>query len=101
MEPSPSAQTGPALFTRADVRGPHRRRGYAVPFQRPALPSPAAIERYFAASRAEGWYSNFGPCHDLLSERAGRILGGRPVVPVSSAGIGLIVALRALVPARG
>jgi hypothetical protein len=43
-----------------------------VPFQRPALPAPAAIERYFAAARAEGWYSNFGPCHDLLSERAGR-----------------------------
>jgi dTDP-4-amino-4,6-dideoxygalactose transaminase len=68
-----------------------------VPFQRPSLPPVRAIERYFAASRSEGWYSNFGPCHDLLAERAGRLLGDRAVVPVSSAGIGLIVALRALV----
>jgi dTDP-4-amino-4,6-dideoxygalactose transaminase len=71
-----------------------------VPFQRPTFPAPHDIERYFAASRAEGWYSNSGPCHDLLVERAGALLGNRAVVPVSSAGIGLIVALRALVPAQ-
>jgi dTDP-4-amino-4,6-dideoxygalactose transaminase/RimJ/RimL family protein N-acetyltransferase len=86
------------LFT-PDTDAPARRaRAYALPFQRPALPAPEEIERYFAASRSERWYSNSGPCHELLVERAGALLGGREVVPVSSAGIGLIVALRALVP---
>jgi dTDP-4-amino-4,6-dideoxygalactose transaminase len=70
-----------------------------VRFQRPILPPVDEIERYFAASRAVGWYSNGGPCHALLSERASELLGGRPVVPVSSGGIGLILALRALVGA--
>jgi dTDP-4-amino-4,6-dideoxygalactose transaminase len=69
-----------------------------VPFQRPRLPALDAIDEYFALSRAEGWYSNFGPCYELLSERASAWLDNRPVVPVSSAGIGLIAALRALVP---
>jgi dTDP-4-amino-4,6-dideoxygalactose transaminase len=68
-----------------------------VPFQRPSFPPIDEIEKYFALSRDEGWYSNSGPCHDLLAERASALLGDRRVVPVSSAGIGLIVALRALV----
>ena len=76
----------------------HRERAYAVPFQRPSLPALAEIDRYFELSRAEGWYSNSGPCHDLLVERSTALLGDRPVVPVASAGIGLVVALRALVP---
>jgi dTDP-4-amino-4,6-dideoxygalactose transaminase len=49
-------------------------------------------------SRAERWYSNFGPCNDLLVERVSELLEDRPVVAVSSAGIGLIAALRTLVP---
>src|SRR3954469_1801481 len=88
MEPRPSAYAGR-----------RRERDFAVPFQRPSLPSVAEIDSYFALARAEGWYSNSGPCHDLLVERVGDLLGGRPVVPVASAGIGLIAALRALVPA--
>ncbi|MCW2992095.1 MAG: aminotransferase DegT, partial [Solirubrobacterales bacterium] len=71
-----------------------------VPFQRPELPPLAEIDRYFAASRSAGWYSNGGPCYDLLAARASTVLGERPVVPVSSAGIGLIAALRALVDPR-
>jgi dTDP-4-amino-4,6-dideoxygalactose transaminase len=71
-----------------------------VPFQRPLLPPLAEIERYFAASRSQRRYSNSGPCHDLLAVRASALLDDRAVVPVSSAGIGLIVALRALVAVR-
>jgi dTDP-4-amino-4,6-dideoxygalactose transaminase len=78
-----------------------RDRWYAVPFQRPSLPDTAEIEQYFAQSRAEGWYSNFGPCHELLVRRSSGLLGNRAIVPVSSAGIGLIAALRALVPPGG
>jgi dTDP-4-amino-4,6-dideoxygalactose transaminase len=80
----------------------HRRRRRdehcTVPFQQPALPPTDEIEKYFALSRAESWYSNSGPCHDLLAERASALLADRPVVPVSSGGIGLIAALRTLVP---
>src|SRR3954452_2247928 len=99
MEPSPSAHTGGAIFPAPADAQSGRHRGWAVPFQRPSLPPLADIESYFAMSRSEGWYSNSGPCHDLLVERSSALLGGRPVVPVASAGIGLIAALRALVPA--
>src|SRR3982751_3353749 len=99
MEPRQSAYTeaAPAAVTTGTRR--RRARSGTVPFQRPSLPPLAEIDAYFALARAEGWYSNSGPCHDLLVERAGDLVGGRPVVPVASAGIGLIVALRALVPA--
>lgn len=98
MEPRHSADHEVAIFPSVANAPGRRARGYAVPFQRPMLPPPEEIERYFAASRSERWYSNSGPCHDLLVERAGALLGQREVVPVSSAGIGLIAALRALVP---
>ena len=70
----------------------------ALPFQRPWLPPIEQIQQYFVLSRAEHWYSNFGPCNDLLAERVSGLLEDRPIVAVSSAGIGLIAALRTLVP---
>jgi dTDP-4-amino-4,6-dideoxygalactose transaminase len=101
MEPRSSAHTEAAVsLAQIGPRG-GRERSWAVPFQRPSLPDLSEIDRYFELSRAEGWYSNSGPCHDLLAERSSALLGGRPVVPVASAGIGLIVALRSLVPAPG
>src|SRR4051794_3143867 len=89
--------TGPPMLRVSTSRG-YRDRSSAVPFQRPSLPALADIDRYFALARAEGWYSNSGPCHDLLVERSRALLGDRLVVPVASGGIGLIVALRALMP---
>src|SRR4051794_33467297 len=99
MEPRPSADTGGAAPPPRPRASGRRARDCAVPFQRPSLPPLEAIDRYFEMSRSEGWYSNAGPCHDLLVERSSALLGGRRVVPVTSAGIGLIVALRALLPA--
>src|SRR3954462_15188402 len=99
MEPRQSAYTEAAISPVRRGAGRTRERSFAVPFQRPSLPALTEIDRYFALSRSEGWYSNSGPCHDLLVERSSALLGGRPVVPVASAGIGLIAALRALVPA--
>src|SRR3954468_13549425 len=99
MEPRQSAYTDAAISPVTRGAGRTRERSFAVPFQRPSLPALTDIDRYFALSRSEGWYSNSGPCHDLLVERSSALLGGRPVVPVASAGIGLIAALRALVPA--
>src|SRR3954468_10126554 len=99
MEPRQRAYTEAAIAAVTTGARRPRERFCAVPFQRPSLPRVDEIDSYFALSRAEGWYSNSGPCHDLLVERASAVLGGRPVVPVASAGIGLIAALRALVPA--
>ena len=96
MKPRSTASPGPTRGHGNDVEA-HRERAYRVPFQRPTFPSALDIEPYFAASRAQGWYSNSGPCHELLVERSGVLLGNRTVVPVSSGSIGLIVALRALV----
>ena len=64
-------------------------------FQRPSLPSSAAIERYLSLARARRWYSNFGPCWELLRDRLGAATGAA-AVPVSSATSGLQVALAAL-----
>ena len=67
-----------------------------VPFLRPELPPIEAIEEYFAASRDAGRYSNGGPCHQLLAARSSRLLGARPVVPVSSGSTALIAGLVAV-----
>ncbi len=66
-----------------------------VPFQRPRLPEPDAVERYLAASRAEHRFANEGPCWQLLRSRL-EAIGGAACVPTASATVGLILALRAL-----
>lgn len=70
-----------------------------VPFQRPTLPSGAAIERYLSGSRAAGWFSNGGPCWRLLSERLGEQAGAH-CVPVASGTLGLMAAIATLGPGR-
>ena len=64
-------------------------------FQRPRLPSSEAIERYLGLARERRWFSNFGPCCELLQARL-REATGRPCVAVSNATLGLIVAIAAL-----
>jgi dTDP-4-amino-4,6-dideoxygalactose transaminase len=69
-----------------------------VRFQRPQLPSWEEIERYFSAAREARYFSNGGPCVQLLHERlAGRV--GVPCVTVANATLGLVAAIAAL--ARG
>jgi dTDP-4-amino-4,6-dideoxygalactose transaminase len=66
-----------------------------VRFQRPQLPPPDAVERYFAMSRAARYFSNGGPCVELLHERlAARV--GVGCVTVANATLGLIAAVIAL-----
>lgn len=73
------------------------RRSYRIRFQAPVLPDADAIERYFCRSRETRWFSNGGPCHELLSARLSADLGGDvTVVPVNNATSGLMVAIRAL-----
>jgi dTDP-4-amino-4,6-dideoxygalactose transaminase len=67
----------------------------ALRFQKPVLPSGEAIERYLALARERRWFSNFGPCCELLQARLTDATG-RPCVAVSNATVGLMVAIAAL-----
>jgi dTDP-4-amino-4,6-dideoxygalactose transaminase len=71
---------------------------WVVPFQRPQLPPAEKIESYFARSRAAHWFSNEGPCANLLCDRlASYVSGSLHCVAVGSGTLGLMVALRAAV----
>jgi dTDP-4-amino-4,6-dideoxygalactose transaminase len=71
--------------------------GGPVRFQRPAFPAMVDVERYFGAAREIGWYSNGGPCFNLLADRLGRRTSCT-CVPVSSGTSGLMIAAAALAP---
>src|ERR1700755_1944859 len=70
-----------------------------IPFQRPALPATAAIDRYLELSREERWFSNAGPCWRLLRDRLGERVGAY-CVPVANGTLGLMVALAAVLGER-
>ena len=68
-----------------------------IRFQAPQIPPAREVEAYFALAEESRWYSNRGPCHELLVERLGRYVGpGVSCIPVANATLGLMVALRAL-----
>jgi dTDP-4-amino-4,6-dideoxygalactose transaminase len=71
--------------------------GAVIRFQAPQLPPADAVSAYFALAEERRWYSNRGPCHELLVERLQDHLGGGlQCVPVNNATLGLLVGLRAL-----
>ncbi|HEX4491897.1 MAG TPA: aminotransferase class I/II-fold pyridoxal phosphate-dependent enzyme [Acidimicrobiia bacterium] len=63
-----------------------------VPFQRPTFPAADRIEHYFERSRDRRWFSNRGPCLELLTERLGARTGA-VCLPVASGTLGLLVAV--------
>lgn len=66
-------------------------------YQRPQLPPLEEVARYYAASEAAHWYSNGGPCHELLVDRLQtRMANGALALPVGNATLGLMVALAAV-----
>lgn len=68
-----------------------------IRFQAPQLPPAGAVSQYFALAEEKRWYSNKGPCHELLVERLEDHLGGGlRCVPVNNATLGLLVGLRAV-----
>jgi dTDP-4-amino-4,6-dideoxygalactose transaminase len=68
-----------------------------VPFQRPVPPAPDAIMRYYRLSQEAGFYSNGGPCSQLLTTRLSQYLGGAThCVTVGNCTLGLMAALRAV-----
>jgi hypothetical protein len=72
-----------------------------IRFLRPRFPSLDDVGRYFAAAQ-ERWFSNFGPCHRLLTRRLSACVGpGVQCVLLADATLGLLVAQRALVDRAG
>ena len=71
-----------------------------IRFQAPRLPPVEDIAAYFARADEIRWYSNRGPCHELLVERLEAHLDVR-CVPLANATLGLMLALRALVGGGG
>lgn len=66
-------------------------------YQRPEHPPLSEVARYFEMSEAAHWYSNGGPCHELLVQRLEARLGnGAFVLPVGNGTLGLMVALAAV-----
>lgn len=66
-------------------------------YQRPQHPPLSEVARYFEMSEAAHWYSNGGPCHELLVDRLEAKLGnGARVLPVANGTLGLMVALAAV-----
>ena len=66
-------------------------------YQRPQHPPLSEVARYFEMSEAAHWYSNGGPCHELLVRRLETRLGnGAHVLPVGNGTLGLMVALAAV-----
>ena len=72
-----------------------------IRFQKPQLPPVSEIAAYYERSEEARWFTNRGPCHELLTDRLERRLGGGVhCVPVGNATVGLMLGLRALVGAR-
>jgi DegT/DnrJ/EryC1/StrS aminotransferase family len=68
-----------------------------IRFQAPQIPPAREVETYFTLAEESGWYSNRGPCHELLVERLGRYLGpGVSCILIANATLGLTVTLRAM-----
>jgi hypothetical protein len=55
-----------------------------IRFQAPQLPPVEDVAAYFARADEIRWYSNRGPCHELLVERLEEFLGGVRCVPVAT-----------------
>jgi dTDP-4-amino-4,6-dideoxygalactose transaminase len=70
-----------------------------INFQRPKMPSSAAIDSYFDLARDAHWFSNGGPCSKLLAERLEERVGAF-CTPVASGTLGLMAALAGLLGDR-
>jgi dTDP-4-amino-4,6-dideoxygalactose transaminase len=93
--PEPSPQQAQTL---ADVSQLEPVERTSVRFQSPQFPPAAAIETYFKEARRIRWFSNRGPCYDLLRRRLEGFVGEPAnAALVCSGTLGLMVALRACV----
>jgi dTDP-4-amino-4,6-dideoxygalactose transaminase len=68
-----------------------------IRFQKPQLPRVEQVAAYFAGAEKIRWFSNRGPCYELLVERLEAFLGGVRCVPVANGTLALMLSLRAVV----
>lgn len=67
-------------------------------FQSPQLPDLDAVQVYYGLAQQERWFSNDGPCLQLLEARLAELIGaGAKCLGTSNATAALVVALRQLV----
>ncbi len=66
-----------------------------IPFQRPEMPHDESILRYFDKSRGERYFSNGGPCSEMLGNRLEEYLGVSHVVLFNNATSALLLGSRA------
>ena len=52
---------------------------------KPSSPNMSQVENYFKISQEKSWFSNFGPCYEILQNRISQIFGGKSVLIVSNA----------------
>lgn len=64
-----------------------------VPFLRPQLPPLEQVQRYYRSAEEARFFSNGGPCEQLLRERLSAHLDGATCIPVNNATNGIMVAL--------
>ena len=70
-----------------------------VRFQSPQMPPLTAVQRYYSAAEDRRWFSNNGPCLQLLESRMTELVGSEArCLGTSNATAALVVALRHLVP---
>ncbi|MFA6000094.1 MAG: DegT/DnrJ/EryC1/StrS family aminotransferase [Candidatus Paceibacterota bacterium] len=67
-----------------------------IPFFRPQLPNKKEVIKNLAQIYKSKWVSNFGPFCEKFEEKAKEITGAKYVFGVTSADIGLMIALRVL-----
>jgi dTDP-4-amino-4,6-dideoxygalactose transaminase len=67
-----------------------------IPFQQPEMPSIEHVSRYFDKSVGERFFSNGGPCAQLLEERVAEYLGVKHVVLCNNATTALLISVRAV-----
>ncbi|HEX4009190.1 MAG TPA: aminotransferase class I/II-fold pyridoxal phosphate-dependent enzyme [Solirubrobacteraceae bacterium] len=68
----------------------------ALRFLRPEPPPLSDAARYYALAEEKRFYSNGGPCHELLATRLAQYVGDVICIPVSNCTLGLMAALRVI-----
>ncbi|MBH0044846.1 DegT/DnrJ/EryC1/StrS family aminotransferase [Pseudoalteromonas sp. NZS11_1] len=67
-----------------------------IPLNKPLTPDLQTLTKYITQVNDKGWYTNFGPLHELLTERLEKYLGVKNLLLVSNGTLAIQVACKAL-----
>jgi len=67
-----------------------------IALNKPLTPDLTKLSQYLAQVNESGWYTNFGPLHQLLTERLEQYLGVKNLLLVSNGTLAIQVACKAL-----